>query len=127
MKSQHLQNRVNEIEIKLKEYQLEATERQQQKVPVVEVRIIHIVKNQYKIKIWNSENGVAKNVVASWDEITGIINFHKEKMPFELLEPQKSFELLIYVYDFHSHKLCITTEWENEQGEKNTKKQWCDM
>lgn len=127
LKSQHLQNRVNKIEIKLKEYQLEATEKEQLKVPVVEARIIHIIKNQYRIKVWNSGNGIAKNVVASWDEISGIIYFDRAKMPFELLEPQKSFELTISAYDGAPSKLCITTEWENEQGERHTKKQWCDM
>lgn len=127
LKSQHLQNKVNEIEIKLKEYQLEATEKKQQKIPVVEARIIHVIKNQYCIKVWNSGNGIAKNVVVYWDDIQEIVNFDKEKMPFEVLEPQKGFELRIQTINFSPRKLCVTTEWENEQGEKNTKKQWCDM
>lgn len=126
VKSQRLQNRVNEIELKLKQYELEKKEKEQQKIPLIEARIIHIIKNKYKIKVWNSGNGVAKNISVSWGEISGITNFDKNKMPFEFLEPQKSFELLIITYDFPPRKLCITTEWENEQGEKNTKKQWCD-
>lgn len=127
VKSQRLQNRVNEIELKLKQYELEKKEKEQQKIPVVEARIIHVIKNQYCIKVWNSGNGIAKNVVAYWDDIQRIVNFDKEKMPFEVLEPQKWFELRIQTFNFSPRKLCVTTEWENEQGEKNTKKQWCDM
>lgn len=94
-KSQHLQDRINEIELKLKEYELEEKEKEQQKVPCIEARINHITKGKYKIKIWNSGNAVAKNVIASWDKESQIIFFDQEKMPFELLEPQKSFDLVI--------------------------------
>ena len=126
-KSQRLQNRVNEIELKLKQYELEKKEEEQLKIPLIEARIIHIIKNKYKIKVWNSGNGVAKNISVSWGKISGITNFDKDKMPFEFLEPQKSFELLIIAYDFPPHKICITTEWEDEMGEQHTKIQWCDM
>jgi len=126
-RSQHLQDRVNEIELKLKEYELEEKEKEQQKEPRVEARIIHIAKSNYKIKIWNSGNAVAKNVTASWDKGSQIIFFDKEKMPFEILEPQKGFDLAISVYDGSPRKLCITTAWEDELGEKHSKEQWCDL
>lgn len=48
-------------------------------------------------------------------------------MPFEVLEPQKNFELTIHIYDSAPSKLCIKTEWEDENGEKKEKAQWCDM
>ena len=64
VKSQNLQNKVNEIELKLKKYELEEKEKQ----ACVEARIIHEIKNRYKIKVWNSGNSIAKNVVASWDQ-----------------------------------------------------------
>lgn len=48
-------------------------------------------------------------------------------MPFEVLEPQKSFELVITTYDGTPGKLQIKTEWENDNGEKKEKLQWCDM
>ena len=123
VKSQNLQNKVNEIELKLKKYELDEKEKQ----ACVEARIIHEIKNRYKIKVWNSGNSIAKNVVASWDTQKGIIFFDKEKMPFEVLEPQKSFELVITTYDGTPGKLQIKTEWEDEIGEKKEKLQWCDM
>ena len=124
-KSQHLQNRVNEIELKLKEYELE--EKEQHKVPCIEARINHIAKGNYRIKIWNSGNAAAKNVTASWDKGSQIIFFDQVKMPFELLEPQKSFDLAISTYMGSPRKLCITTAWEDTDGEKHSKEQWCDL
>ena len=124
-KSQHLQNRVNEIELKLKEYELE--EKEQHKAPCIEARINHIAKGNYRIKIWNSGNTAAKNVTASWDKGSQIIFFDQEKMPFELLEPQKSFDLAISAYMGSPRKLLITTAWEDTDGEKHSKEQWCDL
>ena len=123
VKSQNLQNKVNEIELKLKKYELDEKEKQ----ACVEARIIHEIKNRYKIKVWNSGNSIAKNVVASWNNSDGIIFFDKEKMPFEILEPQKSFELVINTFSGAPGKLQIKTEWVTEAGEKKEKIQWCDM
>ena len=123
VKSQNLQNKVNEIEIKLKKYELDEKEKQ----ACVEARIIHEIKNRYKIKVWNSGNSIAKNVVASWNNSDGIIFFDKEKMPFEIFEPQKSFELVINTFSGAPGKLQIKTEWVTEAGEKKEKIQWCDM
>lgn len=126
-KSQNLQDKVNEIEYKLKEYELAEKEKQQKKTPCVEARIIHITKANYKIKIWNSGNASAKNVNVSWAKESGILFFDQEKLPFELLDPNKSFELAISTYPGASRKLCITTEWEGSGGEKQSKEQWCDL
>ena len=126
-KSQHLQDKVNEIELKLKEYELAEKEKEQQKTPCVEARINHISGEKYKIKIWNSGNSVAKNVTASWDKGSQLIFFDQEKMPFELLEPQKSFDLTISTYSGSPRKLSITTEWEDSDGQKHSKEQWCDL
>lgn len=123
IKSQNLQNKVNEIELKLKKYDLEEKE----KLACVETRIIHVIKNKFKIKVWNSGNSIAKNVTVLWDESTGIINFDREKLPFEVLESQKSFDLVISTYDNAPSKLKIKTQWENENGDKKEKIQWCDL
>lgn len=127
IKSQHLQDRVNEIELKLKEYELEEKEKEQHKAPCIEARINHIAKGNYKIKVWNSGNASAKNVIASWDKESQILFFDQEKMPFELLEPQKSFDLAIFTYSGSPRKLCITTAWEDSDGQQYNKEQWCDL
>lgn len=127
IKSQKLQDKVNEMELKLKKYELAEKEKEQQKAPCIEARINHIAKGNYRIKIWNSGNAAAKNVTASWDKGSQIIFFDQEKMPFELLEPQKSFDLAISTYSGSPRKLCITTAWEDSDGEKHSKEQWCDL
>jgi len=127
IKAQNLQNKVNEMDLRLKQYELAEKEKEQESVSCVEASIIHEIKNKFKIRVWNSGNAIAKNVVASWDNSNGIIFLDKEKMPFEALEPQKSFELTINTYNGAPSKLCIKTEWEDENGEKKEKTQWCDM
>lgn len=127
IKSQNLQDKVNEMELKLKKYELAEKEKEQQKAPCIEARINHIAKDKYKIKIWNSGNATAKNVTASWKKESRILFFDQEKMPFELLEPQKSFDLAISTYSGSPGKLCITTEWEDSDGQKHNKEQWCDL
>ena len=122
-----MQDRVNEIELQLKEYELAEKEQEQQKEPCVEARINHIAKSNYRIKIWNSGNAAAKNVTASWGKGSPILCFDQEKMPFELLEPQKGFDLAISTYSGSPRKLCITTTWEDGDGEKYNKEQWCDL
>lgn len=123
LKTQKLQNKVNEIELKLKEYELAEKE----KSSCVEARIVHSLKSNYKIKIWNSGNTAAKNVSVSWTPENGLIVFDRGKMPFEVLDPQKSFELSATAYDGCPSKLCIKTEWEDERGEMKEKVQWCDI
>lgn len=123
IKSQNLQNKVNEIEYKLKQYELDEKEQGS----CIEARINHITKGKYKIKIWNSGNSPAKNVTASWEPPEGIIFFDKDKMPFEVLEPQKGFELNIHLYDGSLSKLKIKTEWEDENDAHKEKIQWCDL
>ena len=126
-KSQNLQDKVNEFELKLKGYELAEKEKEQQKAPYIEARIIHVNNDQYKIKVWNSGNATAKNVTASWDKASKVLFFDQEKMPFEFLDPQKSFELSISTFSGSARKLCITTKWEDDMGEKHSKTQWCDF
>ncbi|MBQ0088816.1 MAG: hypothetical protein KBT27_05755 [Prevotellaceae bacterium] len=127
LKSQHLQDKVNQLELELKQLELAEKEKEQQKNPYVEARIIHVTGAKYKIKIWNSGNAVAKNVSASWEKNSPILFFDQEKMPFELLEPQKGFELTVSTYGGSPRKLCITTTWQNEEGKEQSKEQWCDF
>ena len=125
--AQHLQNKVNQLEIKLKQYEIAEKEKENAKVSCVEARLIHVLKNKYKIKVWNSGNVTVKNVSAVIDGNPQIIIFDKDKMPFEILEPQKSFELAVSTYDSSPSKIYITTEWEDESGNKQSKKHLCDF
>ena len=126
LRGQRLQNKVNEIELKIKNYELEEKEKENQKISCVEARIIKVGKNNYRIKVWNSGNCVAKNINVILHDKEGIIFNDRGKLPFEILEPNKSFELPFSVFDVAPFKIFITTEWEEESGEKHNKKQLCD-
>lgn len=126
LKSQHMQDRLNEIELKIKQYEL--AEKEQQIKPCVEARIYHYSKDKYKIKIWNSGSAIASNVnVVFQDSVKIILLDGKEKLPFEFLEPQKGFELNILGYNGAPKKLCIRTEWDDNANERHHKEQWCDL
>lgn len=127
LSAQHLQNKVNQLEVKLKQYELAEKEKENTLVSCVEARISHIMENKYKVKVWNSGNLIAKNITVDFGTKPNIIISGKEKMPFEILEPQKSFELSISRFHGSPSKLYLTTMWENENGDKKSKQQLCDF
>lgn len=89
IKSQRLQNQVNEIELKLKDLELKEKETQLKRESCVEARINHVSKCSYRIRVWNSGSAIAKNVSASWDNTFGVILIDDDKMPFEFFGASK--------------------------------------
>lgn len=67
--------------------------------------------------MWNSGNTTAYNVVATIEE-NAEVRIFDSKMPFDELEPNKSFESALLVYMGSSEKFRVTTTWEDEN--KNT-------
>lgn len=125
--AQKLQNKLNQMELKLKEYELAKKEKENLKKACVEARVIKIAKGKYRLKVWNSGNETANNVIAEFNEESKIIIGDKEKMPFEILEPQKSFELWIIYHMGCANKFTITTSWEDLNGNKFSKSQMGDI
>ena len=123
--AQKLQNQLNQMEIKLKEYEL--AEKENQKEACVEARVIKISKGKYKLKVWNSGNDIAYNVTAAFNEESNIIIGDREKMPFEILEPQKNFDVWLVIHMGSANKFTITTSWEDSSGKKHTKSQMGDF
>ena len=102
-------------------------EEENEKKACVEARVYELSNGKYRLKVWNSGNVSAHNVTARFNEDSKIILMDREKMPFEILEPQKSFELVIVIYNSSARKFTITTEWEDEKGEKQSKTQMGDL
>lgn len=128
IRAQNLQNRINQMEVKIKKYELaelEKTEAEMNK-SCVEARMIHIAKGKNRLKVWNSGNTPVYNVSAHIAEEASII-LMKDKMPYDFLEPQKSFEVIAIVHGGSASKFIITTEWEDEQGNKQSKNQMGDI
>lgn len=120
---------LSEVEQKLKEYdlalkarELEKIKEQEEKKAFVEARIVYISKNNYKLKVWNSGNEKAYNIDVTIPEEYSII-IMKQKLPFEYLEPNNSFEETVVIHMNSSSKFKIISSWENENGDKFTNEQ----
>lgn len=128
IKAQRLQNRVNELEVMLKEFELEKIEqaKKEKNSSCVEARMVRVSKGNYKLKVWNSGNTRVANVTANIPDECGII-LYNDKMPYEFLDPQKGFEILAIVHCGSSSKFLITTEWTDLEGNQQKKEQMGDI
>lgn len=119
-----VQLRLNEMEEKLKKYELEEIEkvRDAANKSIVEARIYNISKGKYRMKIWNSSQATAYDVDFEVPEELKSLVF-RDKVPFEVLEPGKSFEERMIYYDGTPPKFSIKTTWKNENGEHYEKEQ----
>lgn len=128
-KAQRLQNKVNELEFKIKKNELEriAKEKETASLACVEARFITVGKGKHKLKVWNSGNATAYNVTARFDGDVGIIIMDREKQPFEELEARKSYELVLITHSGSASKFRIITEWTDASGEQHTKMQMGDF
>ena len=68
-KAQRLQNKVNELELKIKQNELDkiAKEKEDSVLACVEARFITVGKGKHRLKVWNSGNATAYNVTARFD------------------------------------------------------------
>lgn len=123
-KAKKIQNRMNTLEEKLKNYALEDIQeaREEKTKACVEARVIEISQKKYRIKFWNSGKATAFKVdFETPSEYKNLI--YKDKVPYEYLEPNKSFEEIILVHGGTPKKFEVITKWENENGDFNSKKQ----
>lgn len=74
-KAQRLQNKVNELELKIKQNELDkiAKEKEDSVLACVEARFITVGKGKHRLKVWNSGNATAYNVSARFDGDVGIM------------------------------------------------------
>lgn len=128
-KAEKLQNRVNQMEIKIKEYELEriAKEKEESESSCVEARVITIGKGKHRLKVWNSGNTTVHGVTARFDGDPGIFIADQDKQPFDELEPGKSYELVIIPYGDYGSKFRVITEWTDVKGKKQSKSQMGDI
>ncbi len=128
-KTQRLQNKVNELELKIKENEIEriAKEKKEATLACIEARFITVGKGKHRLKVWNSGNATAYNVSARFDGDVGIMIIDQEKQPFEELEARKSYELILITHNGSASKFKIITEWTDRNGEQHTKTQMGDF
>ncbi len=127
-KAQNLQNKINELDLKLKQFELAEIEKQksEQSRSCVEARVIEIGRGKHRLKVWNSGNTTVYDVSAKFKE-KGIFLHSDGKMPFDQLDPQKSFEVVVIAHDNSVKKFHIITEWTDTEGQKQSKVQMGDI
>lgn len=119
-----VQLRLNEMEEELKKYELEKIEKEREAAnkSIVEARIYKFSKGKYRLKIWNSSQATAYDVDFDVpEELKGLV--FRDKVPFEALEPGKSFEESVIYYNGMPPKFTVKTTWKNASGEKYEKEQ----
>jgi len=89
--------------------------------------MITIGTGKHRLKIWNSGNATAYNVVAKLEEGSNIMIMDSEKMPYDELEPNKNFELALITHGGSASKFKIITEWADAEGEQHSKAQMGDL
>ncbi len=128
-KAQRLQNQVNQLELKIKEYELERISKEKENADraCVEARFITVGKGKHRLKVWNSGDATAYNVTARFDGNVGIMIMDQDKQPFDELESRKSYELVLVTHNGSASKFRIITEWTDSLGEQHSKTQMGDF
>ncbi len=124
VKGQNLQDRVNELELKIKQYEVAELDKKktQAELACVEARVIKISSGNYRLKVWNSGQATAYKVTASIDKDANL-TITDSKMPFDFLDAGKNFEELLFVQFGTANKFKITIEWEDASGKAYRKEQ----
>ncbi len=125
IRSYSMQNRINKIELQLKEHDLNKIkiEEQHSTETCVEARIIDVGNKKHKLRVWNSGNCPVYEVCAVLSDEAPVIVTEKDMMPFEILEPKKCFDVPVIKYYGTSRKFEITTKWKDEEGKEYAKTQ----
>jgi len=128
-KARKQQRKINEIELKLKQFAMDKANKEQKEAsaPCVQARIIEMGKRDHRLKVWNSGGKTAYNVNIEFEDNLGIINMDPSKLPFEELEPMKSFELVLLVEYSALRKGRVLTVWEDENHKRMEKRQMVDI
>ncbi|MBR2322755.1 MAG: hypothetical protein IKA54_04090 [Clostridia bacterium] len=127
-KAQKLQNKINELDTKIKEYELEKIEKEKTEASssVIKARAINVGKNSYRLKIYNAGNTTAYNISAqiSNEYCVMLIN---DKMPFEELEPQNGFDEVLIVHMGSARKFKVELTWQDKDGNEHKDEQFCSI
>lgn len=127
-KAQKLQNKINELDTKIKEYELEKIEKEKTEASasIVKARAVKVGKNNYRLKIYNAGNTVAYNVSAKISNEYSVFLF-QDKMPFEELQPQDGFEQSLIIYNGSDRKFKVELTWQDKDGNEHKDEQYCSI
>lgn len=123
-KANKVQERLNKIEEKLMIYELEEKEleRKEATKAYVEARVMHVSRNSYRLKVWNSGKSTAYKVDFKVPDEPEVIIL-RNKVPYEFLETGKGFEENMLVHSGTPPKFKIITMWEDDGNQRFSKEQ----
>lgn len=125
-KAQRIQNKIHELDAKIKEYELEEIEKEKTEKlsAIIQARAVKVNRNIYYLKIYNCGNTKAYNVLAHIPQEYELYIINT-KMPFEELDPQDGFEERIIVHGGSSYKFKVELAWEDKDGKKYKSERLC--
>ena len=128
-RAQSLQNKVNELELQIKQNEIDRIEKERAMAQnsCVEARVINMGNGKYRLKVWNSGNTTVTHVSASIEEANGPIILVDDKQPYDELEPKKNYELTLIVHMGTARKFHVITEWIDSEGCNQSKRQMADL
>ena len=103
------------------------SQNESKKEACIQARVIKISSGKYRLKVWNSGNADAFDISVHFEEGTNIMIGDQEKIPFDVLEENKSFELWLIVHSGSARKFRIVTEWRDTEGNTHSKSQMGDI
>lgn len=124
-KAQKLQNRINEMELRIKQNEIEKIEQEKAQATraCVETRIVSLGQYKHEIKVWNSGNAPAYDVIVRFDEEANVYMHDKGIQPFEELLPMKNYTIPLFIPDGCARKVRIVIEWTETNGKHQRKVQ----
>lgn len=95
-KTQKLQDKVNSLEVKIKQYELEKInqEKESKEKTLVEVNVVKVSNNNYKLRVFNNSDKSVFNVKVKIDKEYNVPIIDNDVLPLETLEPKNSFDLI---------------------------------
>lgn len=124
-KSRKLEKQIQNLELYIKQYQAKEIENIENtpKEAKIKAKVYEITPRKHKLKIWNSGNKRAFNIVAKIPDEYNILQIESEKYPYEYLDPGESFETSVAFHKMSCRKFQIITEWEDENKQAYSNKQ----
>ena len=128
-KAEKLQSRINELELLIKQNEVERIEKEKAEAnsACVEARVVSLGRGSHELRVWNSGKAPAYNVTARFDGNPGVMIMDHGKQPFEELLPMKNYTLRLITHDGSTCKLRIVTEWTDANGQQQTNTQMGDL
>lgn len=127
-KAEKLQSRINELELLIKQNEVERIEKEKAEAnsACVEARVVSFGR-RHELRVWNSGKAPAYNVTARFDGNPGVMIIDHEKQPFEELLPMKNYSLTLITHNGSARKLRIITEWTDASGQQQTRTKMGDL